>query len=418
MKRKTAMALAAVFAMSVAGTALAAPANPFVDVPANHWAYGTVSRLAQAGVISGYGDGTYRGDRTMTRYEMAAIVARAMANSDKADAELQREIDALQSEFSAELYNLGVRVDNLESKMSNIKFTGEVRSRYDSQDTARGDTDDNTTTRLRLYMEAPVADNVTFHGRYEAEEKWGKGAESKLDQAYITGNLGSVEYSFGRQPLWLGQGLLADVTGNNDGLFLSAGNDVKVTAGAFKRDIETYDEEESDNLNFYTANIDARLGKNVDLTLSYLKDKDAEYYKTWSAGLNYTGIKNFTISGEYGVNDSDEANLWQNGDDAKAWFAKIQYKGADRDRAGSYGIWAGYRDAERGFDAAEMTALDGGRLTTDWAYADNVKGAEFGFDYTVFKNGVFTAQYGDFELKQGTGDKDRKNFFASLEYFF
>jgi len=161
MKRKTAMALAAVFAMSVAGTALAAPANPFVDVPANHWAYGTVNRLAQAGVISGYGDGTYRGDRTMTRYEMAAIIARAMANSDKADAELQKEIDALQEEFSAELYNLGVRVDNLESKMSNIKFTGEVRSRYDSSDNYRDDSNDKTRTRFRLYMEAPVADNVS-----------------------------------------------------------------------------------------------------------------------------------------------------------------------------------------------------------------------------------------------------------------
>jgi len=362
----------------------------------------------------------------MTRYEMAAIIARAMANSDKADAELQREIDALQSEFSAELYNLGVRVDNLESKMSNIKFTGEVRYRYDSHDTYRGDTDDQSSTRLRLYMEAPVADNVTFHGRFEAESAWGGGDEAELDQAYITGKLGSVEYSFGRQPVWLGQGLLADVTGNNDGLFLSAGNDVKVTAGAFKRKSELYYPADNygnvaeTDLTFYAANIDAKLGKNADLSLSYLKDKDAEYYKTWSAGLNYTGIKNFTVSGEYGVNDSDEANAYNNGDDAKAWFAKIQYKGAERDKVGSYGIWVGYRDAEEGFDATEMTALDGGRFDfTDWAYADNIKGTEFGFDYTVFKNGVFTAQYGDFETKTHYGkDKDRKNFFASLEYFF
>ena len=423
MKRKTAMALAAVFAMSVAGTALAAPANPFVDVPANHWAYGTVNRLAQAGVISGYGDGTYRGDRTMTRYEMAAIIARAMANSDKADAELQREIDALQDEFSAELYNLGVRVDNLESKMSNIKFTGEVRSRYESSDNALDDSNDKSRTRLRLFLESPVADNVTFHGRYQAESKWGEGSdsESKVDQAYITGNLGSVKYSFGRQPLWLGQGLLADIGGNNDGLILAGGKEVKVMAGVFKRDFDTYDKSKvSGSLDFYTANIDAKLGKDANLTISYLQDKDDEYYKTWSAGLNYRGIKNFTLSGEYGQNDADYANSYNSGDEAKGWFAKLKYKGANRMNPGSYGIWAGYRDAEKGFDPGEFTTLDGGRVDdATWAYSDNIKGAEFGFDYTVFKNGVFLAQYGDLEVKErNSGDKDRKNFFAQLRYWF
>ena len=446
MKKQTALALAAVFSLSVAGTALAAPVNPFVDVPAKHWAYDSVSKLARAGVISGYEDNTYKGERTMTRYEMAAIIGKALANSNKADAEMQKELDALQTEFSAELNNLGVRVDNLESKMSNIKFTGEVRSRYDYMDDYKGassGSDNRSRTRLRLYMEAPVADNVTFHGRYQAESEWGEGDSSKLDQAYIAGNLGGLKYRFGRQPLWLGQGLLADAGGNNDGLFLSGGKEFKVTAGVFKRDNDAYDFDKKlaasekddvkasenyknnerrvhDNLNFYAANIDATLNKNLGLSVSYLKDKDDEFYKTYSAGLKFTGIKNFTVSGEYGVNDSDYANEADiNGDKANAWFAKLKYKGAEKARAGSYGIWVGYRDAEKGFDPAVMTALDGGRIgNTDWAYADNVKGAEFGFDYTVFKNGVFLAQYGDLELKSGTGDKDRKNFFAQLRYYF
>ena len=61
-------------------TAFAVPAfaNPFSDVPADHWAYDAVSSLAQAGVIEGYEDGTFRGNKTMTRYEMAQIVAKAM----------------------------------------------------------------------------------------------------------------------------------------------------------------------------------------------------------------------------------------------------------------------------------------------------------------------------------------------------
>ena len=54
-------------------------ANPFADVPAGHWAYESINKLAAAGVVEGYGDGSFRGDRLMTRYEMAQIVAKAMA---------------------------------------------------------------------------------------------------------------------------------------------------------------------------------------------------------------------------------------------------------------------------------------------------------------------------------------------------
>ena len=73
------LVLALALAMGISATALAA--NPFSDVPAGHWAYGSIAKLAAAGVVDGYGDGTYRGDRLMTRYEMAQIVARAMAKA-------------------------------------------------------------------------------------------------------------------------------------------------------------------------------------------------------------------------------------------------------------------------------------------------------------------------------------------------
>jgi len=411
MKKQTAMALAAVFAMSVAGTALAAPANPFVDVPAKHWAYDSINKLAQAGVISGYGDGTFKGDKTLTRYEVATIVAKAMANSDKADAATQKEIEALKAEFGTELNNLGVRVDNLEKNASNIKFTGEVRERYEYAD----DIDNAFLTRIRLKMEAKVADNVTFKGRISSESQWGNSDgnnTTKLDQAYITGKVAGLDYSFGRQPIWLGQGLIADTSSNNDGILITAGNDVKVTAGAFKKD----------DLNFYAGNIDAKLNDKLSLTASYLKDKNSEAYKTLSGGLNYTGLKNFTISGEYGQNDSDHANSRNTDDAAKAWMAKVAYKGADRTQAKSFGVWVGYRNADAGFDREVLTTLDSGdTAATDmsantYRIADNIKGLEYGINYTVFKNGVLTVQYNDLETKDTKIDK--KNMIAQLEYFF
>lgn len=114
----------------IAGTAASAfaAANPFEDVPADHWAYDAVAQLASDGVVEGYGDGSYRGDQEITRYEMAQMVARAMTkNPSGTDKAL---VDKLAAEFADELDGLGVRVAALEKKVDNMKLRGIVRYRY------------------------------------------------------------------------------------------------------------------------------------------------------------------------------------------------------------------------------------------------------------------------------------------------
>ena len=63
----------------------------FPDVPANHWAYEAVSRLAGNDIIQGYEDGKYHGERIMTRYEMAEIIYNALSKGAKAEAKLVEE---------------------------------------------------------------------------------------------------------------------------------------------------------------------------------------------------------------------------------------------------------------------------------------------------------------------------------------
>ena len=63
----------------------------FPDVPENHWAYEAVSRLAGNGIIQGYEDGKYHGERTMTRYEMAEIIYNALSKGAKAEKKLVEE---------------------------------------------------------------------------------------------------------------------------------------------------------------------------------------------------------------------------------------------------------------------------------------------------------------------------------------
>ena len=104
---KKILALAAVAALTAGVSAYAA--NPFSDVTADDWAYQAVSDLSAQGVVEGYPDGTFKGERNMTRYELAQIVARLMAKEDQLNAEQQATIDKLAGEYADELANLKER---------------------------------------------------------------------------------------------------------------------------------------------------------------------------------------------------------------------------------------------------------------------------------------------------------------------
>ena len=108
-------------------------ANPFTDVTPQDWAYQAVARLASQGVVNGYPDGTFQGGNNITRFEMAQMVAKALNQQERMNGEQQAVLNKLAQEFSEELHNLGVRVENLERKVGNVSFTGEMRFRFDGQ---------------------------------------------------------------------------------------------------------------------------------------------------------------------------------------------------------------------------------------------------------------------------------------------
>jgi len=113
--KKLALALVLVLAF-----ALPVLANPFVDVPLNHWAYDSVQSLAAKGVIVGYPDGTFGGAKSLTRYEFAEATAKALAyveGMDFAAAEDVAILEKLAIEFADELASLGVTVADLEASL-------------------------------------------------------------------------------------------------------------------------------------------------------------------------------------------------------------------------------------------------------------------------------------------------------------
>lgn len=166
---KHAFLKAAIAACFACAAVTVSAANPFTDVSADDWAYQAVASLSDEGVIDGYPDGTFRGDKHVTRYEIAQIVARLMAKEDTLNASQKETLAKLSSQYANELKDLGVRIAELEKKRGATDLITELRvqsiDRYD--DVFKGKKHNELSTRVRLNTITPVNDRVHLYGQIE-----------------------------------------------------------------------------------------------------------------------------------------------------------------------------------------------------------------------------------------------------------
>lgn len=228
--KQLAAVLAAILSLTLVAPALA---QPFADVPTDHWAYDAIAELAAKGLIEGYPDGAFRGDRAATRYELAMVVARLLARieaikipplpadlvrtpqlnaANAANTAALRAVDQrltaklatiqrLVAEFRAELAALGVRVTAVEeelaalrARLDNTKVTGNMRYRYNffpSNAASGGATQRSPDARLRAAIQftGSAGPNTTAVVRLRAN-----------NQANASGNFTDV--SFGNGGVW------------------------------------------------------------------------------------------------------------------------------------------------------------------------------------------------------------------------
>jgi len=421
MSKKTLVsAITAALVVGAASTTFAA-ANPFSDVPADSWAYDAVTTLAADGVIDGYPDGTYKGQNTMTRYEMAQIVARAMAKTDleKADKAL---VDKLAAEFAEELDNLGVRVADLEKKSDNVKWGGELRYRYYDidRDSKAGDETHNKVL-FRLEPKAYIGNSGwTANARldYEMNLSTDENNDGVVDRAYVEGPLFGATVTAGRTPVFTAQGLLFDdrISG---GTVAFGSDEFKTTlaAGRYSEDDHfvdykgnakditaeyygvQFDYTPNDNLAL-NAGYTALTGIDAKYKADYVLNADDNTANFWYAGGKYAFDKNVAFVGEYAQNT--EANT-----EDQAWTAELQYKGANPADAGSWGMYAGYRQIETFASIAP---------TYDDIIGAGYKGAVVGASYVPAENILATIEY--FDGEETISGQDASKFFANVDFFF
>lgn len=445
MKKTLVSALTTALVVGAASTTFAA-ANPFADVPADHWAYDAVAQLVQDGIVNGYAaDGTYKGDQNMSRYEMAQIVAKAMAKSDAADNNNKALIDKLAAEFSDELANLGVRVADLEAKTDNVKWEGLIRYDWKSNNFAantghKKTEDGNNTVKLRFEPSMVINENWTGHARIDYDvNKDNTAADqgAEVQKIYAEGQYSKFNVKLGRFGTFsdASHGLVMDdqVTGAE---FTYAPTDAwKIKATAGRTDVlnHTYTDpvsgevtrlvsgtKDGDSATYWAVEAgyaqgkwDAGLGyHNVSATHTFQNDGKDSSYHIIDLGVGYAFDKNVKLTGDYawGPSLNDAGDLHKD-----AYSIELDYKGANAADPGSWGAYVAYRQLAPFATIAYTYDFGNG----DYGFA-TLKGWEVGANYTFTKNIVATAKYfngKDTGADRGADDK-ATGVFTRVDFLF
>ena len=420
---KKILALAAVAALTAGVSAYAA--NPFSDVTPDDWAFQAVSDLSVQGVVEGYPDGSFKGERNMTRYELAQIIARLMAKEDQLNAEQQATLDKLAGEYADELANLGVRVANLEKKVGNISWSGDARMQYQHALNGRKDHADSWNGRMRINVEGQVNDQVTVNGRFvnEMDFKDGDSSDTSMDRINAKWTPNDATYvTIGRQ------GVALDVTGtfwDEDAVFdgVAAGWDngkvgVEAGYGRFKSAENEADGWSSqDKTEAWYGKLTGHIADAADVSAFYLKNAQKQdtglatgkTASAWGAGLSY-GIGDFTVDGDYVKTQNTQAG------DAALWTAGLTYGEVDTDKVGSWSLGAHYVKADKGSMFLGCTALDMGDQL-GYANDTNVKFWVAKAGVAVQKNVELDAYY-NFAAKADDGVDPDDTWGIELNYAF
>ena len=451
MKKTLVSALTTALVVGAASTTFAA-ANPFADVPADHWAYDAVSELQAKGVVNGYAvDNTFRGNQNMTRYEMAQIVAKAMAKVESGDAATKAMVDKLAAEFRDELANLGVRMDDLEARMDNVKHSGFIRYRY-QRDSGNGVGDKAVTDhflRFRLNSAVKINKNVDGYARVEwnhdvdRSQDTDRGAD--IQRLWVHGKVGTTDIYAGKinphdNVVSLGHGLMLDdvMTGAqvtfNKGIkngkvswTIDAG---KTTAGAFGREevnVPAWAANVADtvpvsgaqtrlvgtHVDYQSGNFDAAIGYyNFSNKYALENAQNAQNFNSWGVwgiGLGYKFGKDFYLTGDY-TRASEESIVDGRGQGKNAYNIQLNYKGAKESVAKSWGAYVGYE---------RLSPTASPFPTYDARVGNNVKGWKIGVDYTFMKNVVGSIQYFDGKRVNGEAGNDKtRRLFTQLTFSF
>ena len=358
---KKILAIAAAAALTAGVSAYAA--NPFSDVSPDDWAYQAVSDLSDQGVVEGYPDGTFKGERNMTRYELAQVIARLMAREDQLNAEQKATLDKLAGEYADELANLGVRVSNLEKKVGNISWFGDARMRWQEKGyNADGSKkEDSWNGRMRINAKAQVNDSTYVRGRFTSNMNFKDNADAntKMDVLFVHHQFGDkVGMNLGRNFLTLGQtGMYYDDFFDGAQLFIG---DSKLTLeagyGRMNTWINDYGQKKDDTVYARLYGKTGRIGYDAEY-IKTIGAADADKKSIWGAGLTVGVTDAVDVFGDFYKNTKPAG-------DPQMWTAGLGFGHYNLKKPGTFRVAAQYVRNEAGayFGGSTYTAFPASSL--------------------------------------------------------
>jgi hypothetical protein len=416
MKKSLIITLVLLFVLGISATAFAA-ANPFGDVPAKHWAYDAINQLYKAGIVDG-DQGKYLGDKTMTRYEMAQVVAKAMFKEDKADQATKAVIEKLAVEFAAELNNLGVRVAKLEANQPSVTWNGNDQIRYLRY--SKSPATHFFQNQLLLWANAKVNDDIALNMQYSTlrQATFGTPGQDKYgnQNTWVTQANAKVNNFFGQSDTTFTLGRFYQPMGATrlgiflqgvDGAKIAFGNKVKAELGYanFKNSTTYFGQAGGPTWNntvgpfheipgqMYVDNavfatVSYAVAPTTTLVAEYMKNQSRDYKKAvesattttklnlWGVGFSTALGDDFTLKGDYMRNQAYSNNN-------TALYGQLFYKMANLAKPNSYDVsfsyakayipasfgWNDFNTTSGGFNTSNIQCY---ALTLDYILAKNV----------------------------------------------
>jgi hypothetical protein len=457
--------------------AASAAAQAFSDVPAKHWAYDAVNKLSQAGIVDGYADKTFKGDKTLTRYEFAFIVSKAMDKFDAADDANKQLIDKLSAEFASELNRLGTRVAKVEAK-TNTWIAGETRFRAFANDPKSTGTtklrgSDKFDFRQRIKFQGTINEDISWMARLQASSKFGNynnndGSNAAFDMLAVTAKnvMGIDKVRIGRFPYDnFTHGLFGKAVGV-DGVridenigqvtFTGSVNNIKGNGDA-KSVVNSNGNSTGDANTLTTAQLTGKVNNNLGWKAGYywsdvpgsstptgmgsMNTNRGSFKQSegWAVGFD-AKLGKVMLIGDYVSTDlKDASNLPTS---PKGWAVELS-SGVDKipafysvknlvdyKKKGDFGWSVAYRSLDAGaipygaggFDS-QAVSYGSDSYSTFIKGTDNVKGLFVAFQSTVSKNVIWTIEGQDLKFKNRnltgeSSDDIGKTYMTKFEFFY
>lgn len=416
-------------AITASGSVFAATADSFTDVPKDHWSYQALDYLAKEGVIEGMGDSTFQGGRSMTRYEVASIVAKAMQKGNLGIAD-SAVLEKLEKEYGGELATLKKQVDENtkqiaenKSAIERVNLHGFVRTQWDNDNIKGENQRDRDRFYMNLYGDFKVSDQWTARFQSETNHRWSgntydpskthQKSDGTIQRIWVDGTYGKGGWiSIGRT--WRGLGFQNVLQGGEtDGVqfgYPITKQGLQVSGYYMAPSWEGAD------YNFYGVAFFGPIGHNFDINVAYAKLNKGknEDLTTTSGSGNWIGSqgwvisaasnlgKNFRLIGDYVKTNHEGDN------DSKA--IRLNYKGASPEHVGSFGLYARY------IDYGQYGMIGG---DDEWgSLRKDSRGEIFGVTYTPWKNVVWETLYERAKTDRHTAEYTRNLFRTQMDFHF